>query len=115
MNLPFPALLPALVFVPASAMESFGWPDFHDEDKQAHAWMGAAVGAFATATAERVKPQWRWWEKALVGVATSAVVGVVKEVADSRSRDHDCDPKDAEATVVGGAAGSLCIELVWRF
>ncbi len=112
------ALLPVLVFVaaPATALEAWGVPDFSQQDKQEHALGGALVGVLADATTKTISPRSTWWTRALIGTAAAAIVGTAKEISDARHpRSHDADPKDALATVAGGVAGSLAIELVWRF
>lgn len=115
MTIAWPPMLPALLFVTAStpALEAWGWPDLREHDKQEHAGIGFAVGAISVATTKSLSPRSTWWTRALIGVAASAIVGAAKEAVDSRT--HDADPKDALATVVGGAAGALSISLAWRF
>ncbi len=116
-TLTWPPLLTALLFVaaPAPALEAWGLPDLREDDKQGHAVAGVAVGALADIGAKSVSPRSTWWSRALIGVAAAAVVGVAKEAIDAHLPTHDADPKDALATVAGGAAGVLAVELVWRF
>lgn len=99
----------------ASAVESWGIPDLlHQRDKQEHFAGGAIIGAATVAALSKspLKP----WQRVLAGVAASAVVGVAKEVADHRHpHTHDCDPKDAIATVAGGVVGGFSIEWTLRF
>lgn len=106
-------LIPSLVFIaaPACAMESWGIPDLSQRDKQEHFAAGAVIGAGVTALCPG-KP----WQRVAAAVAASVIAGVAKEAYDRRHpHTHDCDPKDALATVAGGAAGSLCITMTWRF
>jgi hypothetical protein len=108
-------LLLALVGA-TSALESWGAPDLHQQDKREHAMGGALVGSFSAALAGAALPRAPWWQQALVGIAASAVVGVAKEITDARHPGtHDADPKDAIATVAGGAIGAVAMTLVWRF
>jgi hypothetical protein len=113
----WPTVLPGLLFIaaPAAALEAWGIPDLREEDKQGHVLLGITVGILADASAKSISPRSTWWSRALIGVATAAVVGTAKELVDARLPHHDADPKDALATVAGGAAGVLAIELVWRF
>ncbi len=118
MDLSIPPLLPALIFLagPAAALESWGVPDLHERDKQEHFAGGVVLGAVGAGVAGMVAPKSTWWTRALIGVATAAVVGVAKEVADAQHpRTHDADPKDAIATVAGGTVGALAITLIWKF
>lgn len=113
-TIPWPLMLPALVFTTAPAIESWGIPDFHEADKVEHFEGGVIIGALGTAVAQRELPKAKWWQQALVGVAASAVIGVAKEVADTRTHG-DPDPKDAIATVIGGTVGALSISVVVHF
>ncbi len=117
MTIAWPIALPALLFVatPARALEPWGLPDLREQDKQEHAAAGVAVGAAGAGIAGMIMPRSTWWTRALIGTAAAAVVGAAKEAADSQSRRHTSDPKDALATVAGGAVGALTISLVWRF
>jgi hypothetical protein len=109
--------MPALLFLaaPAAALDSWGWPDLGQPDKQGHAAVGVVVGAVASLGADLVVRRPTWWTRALVGIAAAAVVGAAKEVADAHLPHHDPDPKDAIATVAGGTVGALSISLAWRF
>lgn len=108
-----PPLVPVLVFSCGVASET--WPDFHEDDKREHGLVGVAVGMLGTTMAERLMPDAPWWQKALVGVAASAVVGIAKEQIDAHRSADTNDRADATATVIGGVAGSLAITLAWHF
>lgn len=112
---PWPLVLPLVVLVaaPVAALDAWGLPDLREQDKQQHAAAGLAIGAGAATAAAVIAPRSAWWTRALIGVATAAVAGAAKEAIDSCT--HDADPKDALATVAGGAAGALVVTLVWRF
>ncbi len=111
--LPLPTLL--IVAAAAPALEAWGLPDLRQQDKQEHAACGLVIGAGAAGIAGLAMPRSTWWTRTLIGVAAAAVIGSAKEAVDARSRYHDADPKDALATVAGGAIGALSVSLVWRF
>ncbi len=97
----------------AAASERDHWDD---SDKVMHYAAGAAIGATAYAIVETIAPNIRGWKKHALAIGASALVGVVKEYADSRDRDHHtCDARDAVATVAGGVVGSISCSLVFRF
>ncbi len=117
MTIAWPPMLPALLFIsaPAPALEAWGLPDLREQDKQEHAAAGVVIGAAGAGLAGMIMPRSTWWTRALIGTAAAAVIGAAKEAADAQSRHHTSDPKDALATVAGGAVGALTISLAWRF
>lgn len=98
------------------AMESIGWPDFHQEDKQLHFAGGLVIGGLTAGTLGLVRPQDPPWKRVLWGTIVAAAVGAAKEVYDHQHADeHDCDGKDAVATALGGLGGSLSVGVVVRW
>ena len=87
--------------------------DLTQDDKQSHVVLGAASSACSMLLLDRIKPDASWQTRALVGIASAAVIGAAKELADSRDpQRHDCDRDDFYATTIGGAAVSLVF--CWR-
>ncbi len=97
----------------AHGMEILG-VDFREDDKQNHAVLGVASAAVAMLALDRIKPDAPWYARAATGIAAAAVVGAVKELADSRDPlRHTADIDDFTATTLGGALVSLTF--CWRF
>ncbi len=113
-------LIPLLMVLlsPLSAVEFMG-VDYSEQDKQGHFILGAATASISMLAYERFcearhQDPPAWWQSAAVGIASSVVVGAVKEWSDSRDPNHhSVDRDDFIATTTGGAAVSLT--LCWRF
>ena len=97
----------------ASAVEVFG-VDYRQQDKQGHFVLGAMSAGAAILTLDMFAPDAPWYARALVGTVTAAVVGAVKEYADSRDPlNHNVELDDFVATTTGGSL--LSLTFCWRF
>ncbi len=104
-------LLPLLANL--SALEILG-VDYSQSDKQGHFILGAATSAVSMLALNMVKPDAKWYTRAAVGIASSAIVGAAKEWSDSHDLlHHTVDQDDFVATVTGGTVAALT--LCWRF
>lgn len=79
------------------------------QDKQKHFIVGAGISAVTyeityTKTGNRSKA-------ILYSVLSSAIIGTAKEIADSRNGRTGFDTKDLAATVGGGIAGTVVIDI----
>ena len=78
------------------------------EDKRLHFVAGGLVGAYVSYRCEIEEiPHPKLW-----GLAAALIVGVAKEVRDSRQPGNKFDPADALATAAGGAAGVTLVYVV---
>lgn len=78
-------------------------------DKQQHFMVG---GMIAGATYQITYTKTGNRSKALLySVLSSAIIGTAKELADSRQVNDRFDPKDLAATVGGGIAGTVVIDI----
>ncbi len=84
-------------------------------DKKRHYLAGVVIGAGATGAAKlllrKSTPNYAL-KAALIGVGTSILIGLGKEVYDSRSGKGTPDKRDAFFTMAGGFHGTLAIDLV---
>lgn len=79
-------------------------PDLHEEDKQGHVALGAAVAAGTALGLYLVWPDAPRWARIVIPTVAAIGVGIAKEGQDSLDPiHHTVDAKDAIATGAGGA------------
>lgn len=76
--------------------------DFTEQDKKLHFIAGCGVQKVIQAIAKDRNMSY----PSLVGAMAAGSVGILKEVADSRSADHTPDVNDITATIIGA---SVCM------
>jgi hypothetical protein len=87
--------------------------EFTRGDRLEHAAVGFAVGFLARELVDEIRPEARPLERFLIALVPVLVVAIGKEAYDhAHPASHDCDLRDALATVGGGA---IALTLTWRF
>ena len=87
---------------------------FQQSDKQMHMGAGAMVGLISAPIYHNelgMSTTQAYW----AGVATSLLVGVGKELYDSRSGGTGFDTQDILATGLGGMGGASLVLFVYKF
>lgn len=109
------ALLVALVLASGCSARALD-PRLDREDRQGHMAAGLVTGAATRAALEALPATraWRPWQRTVAAAAAATVVGLAKEAHDQAGHG-DPDAGDAYATTLGGVAGAVSIDLVWRF
>jgi len=108
---PLIAIMLAVAALPA--VEILG-VDYSEKDKQGHFALGVLTSSLSMLAFDMVKPDATWWQRALVGTGSAALVGAAKEYADSRDPlNHVVESDDFVATLTGG----MCVSFTfcWRF
>ena len=96
-----------------SAVEILG-VDYSQKDKQGHFTLGVLTASLSMLAFDMIKPDSPWWQRALVGTGSAALVGGAKEYADSKDPlNHVVESDDFVATLTGGLVVSLTLS--WRF
>lgn len=89
--------------------------EYTRSDRLQHEAAGAVIGLGSFLLVDRL-PATRElprWQKAALALVPVVLAAVGKEALDSRHPErHDCDARDAVATVLGGC---VAVTLVWRF
>jgi len=83
-----------------------------DNDKKQHFIYSAGIASTTTAIAKHYGKS--NLESYLYGVGFTVGIGVLKELADSRSKNHTADMEDVYADILGAVTGSL-LTFRWRW
>lgn len=105
------------VVLTAVAMDSWSLdPALHRDDRQGHAVAGLAIGAVSAALIETMPAtrDWKPWQKFAAATLVATAVGIGKEVYDEHNGGN-VEVGDVVATGLGGALGSVSVQIVWRF
>lgn len=87
--------------------------EFARDDRLKHEAVGFVVGLLSREIVSEIRPNAKPLEKFLLAAIPVVLVAVGKELYDHQHPStHDCDARDALATIGGGA---LALTITWRF
>jgi hypothetical protein len=87
--------------------------EFARDDRLEHEGVGFVVGLLSREIVSEIRPDAKPLERFLLAAIPVVLVAVGKEAYDHQHpRTHDCDARDAMATIGGG---TLSLTLTWRF
>jgi hypothetical protein len=87
--------------------------EFARDDRLEHEAVGFVVGLLSREIVSEIRPDAKPLERFLLATIPVVLVAVGKELYDHQHpANHDADPRDAVATIAGGA---LALSITWRF